>query len=154
MVWPDLAARLGQPLPQACLSLTVELRGEGDVDPVLAAADTAGIVHFLHLRGLVSGDAAPAPPLMCEPTPLAASIPLPAPQGGVVVFHQAPGARVRQGDRLAEVIDPVSGVVAPVMAPTDGLFFARCRRRFTAAGQSLGKVAGTEARRTGPLLSA
>lgn len=154
MLWPDLATRLGKPLPQACLSLTVELRGEADVDHVLAAADAAGILHFLQLRGIVAGTTAPPPPLLCQPTPLAASIPMPAPRAGVVVFHQGPGARVRQGDPVAEIIDPVTGEVSTVTAPTDGLLFARCQRRYTAAGLSLGKVAGTEPRRSGPLLSA
>ncbi len=154
MLWPDLAAALGQPLPQACLALTVELRGEADVDHALAAADAAGILHFLQLRGLVAGPAAQPPPLLCRPTPLAASIPMPAPRGGVLVFRQAPGAQVHEGDAIVDIIDPVTAEVSTVAAPTDGLFFARCQRRFTAAGMSLGKVAGTEARRSGPLLSA
>jgi hypothetical protein len=36
----------------------------------------------------------------------------------------------------------------------DGLFFARDNRRFAVAGMALGKVAGSQAVRSGPLLSA
>ena len=39
-------------------------------------------------------------------------------------------------------------------APVDGLFFARDNRRFAVAGMSLGKVAGSHAMRSGPLLFA
>lgn len=156
MVWPQLAERLGAatPLPQACLAATIELRGEADVRHELAAADADGIVHFLALRGLVAGDAAPAPPLRCAPTPLAGSIPLVAPHGGVLVFLREPGAQVRAGEPLAELIDPFSGAVTTVASPVDGLFFARDNRRFAIAGMPLGKVAGQEPRRQGKLLSA
>lgn len=153
MVWPQLAARLGQPLPQACMAVTIELRGEADVDHETAAADALAIVQFLHQRGLVQGTPTPPPPSRCRALPLAGSMPLPAPHGGVVVFARAPGAEVQQGDLLAEVIDPITQDVTPVTAPTAGLFFARDNRRFVAAGASLGKVAGTEARRSGSLLS-
>jgi hypothetical protein len=41
----------------------------------------------------------------------------------VLVFLRAIGERVNKGDALAEVIDPISGVATPVVAPVDGLFF-------------------------------
>lgn len=154
MLWPQLAQRLGVDLPQACLATTIELRGEADVQHALAAQDAAGILQFLALRGVLDMPVAEAPPLLCQPTPLAGSIPLTASCGGMVVFAQAPGVQVRQGDLLAELIDPITGTVTPVTAPVDGLFFARDNRRFATAGMSLGKVAGTDAVRSGSLLSA
>ena len=160
MVWVDLAERLGPgvPLPPACLAATVELRGEGDVRHDLAARDAQGLVDFLMHRGLVApppGQDLPAPPPLRRPaTPLAGSIPLVAPHGGMVVFLHGPGTEVQAGTPLVEVIDPFTGQATPVCAAVDGLFFARENRRFAVAGMALGKVAGHEARRQGPLLSA
>ena len=154
MPWPQLAQRLGVHLPQACMAVTIELRGEADVQHALAAQDAAGILQFLALRGVLDGPVADPAPLLCQPTPLAGSIPLTAPTGGMVVFAQAPGVQVRQGDLLAELIDPLTGTVTAVNAPVDGLFFARDNRRFAVAGMSLGKVAGAEPVRSGSLLSA
>ena len=157
MVWVDLAARLGPdtPLPPSCLAATIELRGEGDVAHPLAAADAAGILRFLVARGVVRDEhAAPLSPLRCLPTPLAGSIPLVAPHGGMVVFLREPGAEVAEGEPLVEVIDPITGRSSVLGAGTAGLFFAHENRRFAVAGMSLGKVAGADARRQGSLLSA
>lgn len=157
MVWAHLARRFGAatPIPQGCMAVTVELRGEADVTHALAAQDAAAIEQFLVLRGIVAG-AGPAlelPPLQCEATPLAGSMPLIAPHGGMVVFVRAPGERVRAGDTIADLIDPFTGALTPLKTPVDGLFFARENRRFAVAGMSVGKVAGREARREGSLLS-
>ena len=154
MLWPQLAERLGLVLPQACMAVTIELRGEADVQHALAAQDAAGILQFLALQGVLSVPAAEPAPLPWQPMPLAGSMPVTAPMGGIVVFAQAPGAWVRAGALIAEVIDPISGHAAPVHAPVDGLFFARDNRRFAVAGMTLGKVAGAEATRAGSLLSA
>jgi uncharacterized protein len=157
MVWTQLAQRIGgpaTPLPAACMAVTIELRGEADVSHALAARDAEGIVHFLALRGFVSGPVAPLPPLLCEATPLAGSIPIVAPSGGVVVFARAPGDAVAEGDLIAELIDPITGEVTSLASPTAGVFFARDNRRFAIAGMPLGKVAGRDAVRRGRLLSA
>ena len=156
MVWAQLAARLGDkyPLPLACLSATVELRGEADVRHELAQRDAQGIVHYLVERGVVDGPVLQLPALECQAVPLSGSMPLEAPHGGVLVFLREPGTRVRAGDRLAEVIDPFSGQCSAVLAPVDGLFFARENKRLVAAGMRLGKVAGQQALRSGKLLSA
>lgn len=156
MVWADLAEALGPatPLRQACMAATIELRGEGDVSHALAAADAQGIVDFLIARGVVrSEQPQQMAPLLCVPTPLAGSIPLVAPHGGMLAFHLEPGASVVTGTAIVDVIDPISGVSTTLTAPVDGLFFARDRLRFTRAGMTLGKVAGREARRQGALLS-
>ena len=159
MVWPQLAERLGpaKPLPPACMAATIELRGEADVRHDLAAGDAQGIVNFLIQRGVVApeGSVPPAlPALKREATPLAGSIPVVAPTGGMVVFLQLPGTEVVAGQPLVDLIDPLTGQVTTLGAPVDGLFFARDLRRFAVAGMSLGKVAGREATRAGSLLSA
>ena len=159
LVWPRLAAelgkRLGRPvtLPPACAAVTVELRGEADVSHELAARDAERIIQYLAVRGLVEGPPASLPPLLCAPTPLAGSLPVAAPCGGVVVWATEPGSVVRRGQPLAEIIDPMSGDAKIIASPTDGVLYARESRRFVPAGTRIAKVAGREAVRSGRLLS-
>ena len=156
MLWADLAQRLGptKPLPQACLAATIELRGEADVTHAYAERDARGIVDFLAARGVLGEPPKSVPAWRGEALPLAGSIPLIAPHGGVVAFARRPGEHVLKGDRIADLIDPITGMTTFIDAPVDGLFFARDNRRYAVAGMSLGKVAGRDAVRRGKLLSA
>ncbi|HEY9239321.1 MAG TPA: succinylglutamate desuccinylase, partial [Burkholderiaceae bacterium] len=76
-----------------------------------------------------------------------------APVSGVVVYVRELGERVRAGDVLFEVIEPIEGRAHPVATRTDGLFFARESQRYTRAGRSLAKVAGAVTVRSGKLSS-
>jgi predicted deacylase len=89
-----------------------------------------------------------------EARPLAGSFHVVAPLGGVLVFIADIGQELHKGDTVAEVIDPLSGQVTPLLSPVDGLFYARESRRLAVAGMRVAKVAGNVALRTGPLLSA
>ena len=91
---------------------------------------------------------------MKRSTPLAASEPVLAPAYGILVFKTEPGAKVKAGEAIAEVIDPLTGAVTPAEAPSDGVMFARIAVRFVTKGMRIAKVAGTEATRTGKLLGA
>jgi predicted deacylase len=135
----------------ACLSATLELRGAADVAHPLAAADADALIAFLTHRGLVAGEAPPMPPLRNEPTPLAGAEMLKAPISGLVVYLRELGDRIRAGDVVAEVIDPISSVVHPLKSSTDGLLFAREVQRYARAGRTLCKVAGTVPLRSGKL---
>lgn len=159
MVWTRLAAAFGpaHPIPPACLAVTVELRGEADVSHALAEQDAAAIERYLVLRGVLAGDAAELaelPPLRCEPTPLSGSMPIVAASGGVVVYLREPGAKLKQGEPVAELIDPLTGDVQLLASPVDGVFYAREKWRFATAGMTIAKVAGREALREGNLLGA
>jgi predicted deacylase len=61
---------------------------------------------------------------------------------------------VKEGEAIAEVIDPLTGAVALAKAPSDGVMFARVAVRFVTKGMRIAKVAGTTAKRTGKLLGA
>ena len=160
MVWPRLAtalaARLGRevPLPPACVAVTVELRGETDVDHALAARDARAIVAYLALRGFVAGERPELPATPCEPRPLAGCMPVSAPTAGVVVWRRTLGSTVAAGEPLADLVDPATGAVTAIASPVEGIFFARELRRFVGAGARIAKVAGREALRSGKLLSA
>jgi predicted deacylase len=158
-VWPRLAVelsrRLGEPvrLPAACIAVTVELRGETDVNHMLAAADAEALIEYLAVRGFVARTPAPLPELKRGPTPLAGSIPLAVPQGGVVVWLREPGAAVLRGEHVADLLDPLGGGVIRLESPADGVLYARESQRFATAGRRVAKIAGNEAVRSGRLLS-
>ncbi len=158
--WWQLAEQLKasghtQPLPQGCCSTTIELRGELDVTHALAQQDAQAIVTWLQFMKVWTSASAPTVPTgRCEATPLAGSETLHAHTPGVVVFAVAPGTPVKQGDLIAEVIDPIANATDRIVAGVDGMFYARIRDRYITAGGELGKIAGAQAFRTGPLLGA
>lgn len=155
-VWWKWAQHFGGrfPIPQACLSVTVELRGAADVTHELAAADAQHIVDFLRWRGLIRGERLALPEPQGDARPLAGSMPIKSPVAGVLTFLKDVGAEVQAGEVLAHVIDPITAQVTELKSPVDGLFFARDFLRFAFAGMRVAKVAGREALRTGKLLGA
>lgn len=181
-VWPQLRARLGPQVPLACFAATVELRGEADVSHALAAADAQGLLHFLQHQGFVrdlheadvaasslpapapasapacapapASAPAPAPAPDCAARPLAGCMPLVAPFTGLLAWRVAVGQWVSAGQPLVDLICPTSGRSETLASSVDGLLFARELQRWARTGQSVAKVAGQEARRSGKLLSA
>jgi hypothetical protein len=151
--WAALAARFPEAaVPQGCASCTVELRGRSDVSRDLAAQDAGAILAFLGDLGVLAGPV-PARPPACLPTPLAGSEALMAPVAGLLSYVAQLGATVAEGDTVAEITDPLTGRVTPVRAGTSGVFYARPATRIAEAGKRLGKIAGREPFRDGPLLS-
>lgn len=141
------------PVALACVSATVELRGETDISHDLAEADADALIAFLALKGLIDAPHPDLPPLAHPATPLAATDVVKTPVSGIVVYRRALGERLKAGDVVADVVDPLSGVVHPLTTRTDGLLFARESQRFATAGRPLAKVAGTVSIRTGKLSS-
>lgn len=153
--WAELADRFpDHPIPFGCHSTTLEFRGERDVSHDVAKGDAAALVDFMILRGAIDGEAPKVPEPLCQPTPLAASEPVKAPASGIVVFKAQVGDRVKAGDVIADIVDPLTGAVTEARTDTDGVMFARILLRFATQGQRLAKVAGAKAWRTGKLLSA
>ena len=151
--WWQLAAEFEgrHPIPLACLSVTVELRGEADISHEQAIADAEALIGYLTLRGHIAGPAPALPPLLEPATPLAGTDVVGSPASGIVVYRRALGDRVRTGEVIADVVDPLSGEVHPLSSRADGLLFARESQRYTHAGRSLCKVAGSVAIRSGKL---
>ena len=81
-------------------------------------------------------------------------MPIHTPSGGVLVHALPLGSFVRAGACIAEVIDPLSAALHQLLSPVDGLLFARESARTVQAGVSVAKISGSEAVRTGNLLSA
>jgi len=159
--WWRLARRFApHPLPCACLAATVELRGHRDVDDATAERDAGNLLRLLERMGVVEGDPGPLPEPLCSATPLEAADLVRAPAAGVVSWLVPLGARVRAGERVAELADPLRldspGARVPVAARAEGLVFARTDRRIARPGEVLVKIAGSEPlahRRAGDLLT-
>ncbi|MDR7148943.1 putative deacylase [Hydrogenophaga palleronii] len=154
------AAGLNVPLPQACASTTVELRGEGEVSHPLALKDARALTAFLEHTGVLRPAAATVPelpPLACKATPLAGSQTLRSSRPGVLVYLVHPGQSVAVGDVIAEVIDPTTAEqsgVHEVKAGVAGVLYAVIKERYVMAGGEVGKIAGAKPFRTGDLLGA
>lgn len=149
--WAELAEK--SLAPQACHSVTVELRGQADVSHVQGAADAAAIISFLTHKGAISGPMPELPEAACQPTPLAGCEVLTAPSAGMLVYHCTVGAHVSAGQPVCDIVDPISGNMLTIPAQSAGVLFARSRNRFAQAGMRLGKIAGRTLSRTGALLS-
>lgn len=141
-------------IPQGSFSVTVELRGQGDVSHALAEQDCQALIDYLITLGAIEGQASPLPELLYPATPLAGVEPVASTAGGVLVFHVKPGDYLSAGQLVADVIDPVSDRLTPVYTTREGLVYARSVRRMATAGMVIAHVAGREAYRSGYLLSA
>ncbi|MDR5754047.1 MULTISPECIES: M14 family metallopeptidase [unclassified Caballeronia] len=140
------------PIPIATRAVTLELRGTRDVSHEWAAHDAHAIVDYLIHAGLVEGRAAELPPLRAPATPLASCEYLSASCSGVILHARQVGERVRAGDTIADVLDPLEDRLVPLVARTDGLLYARHSTRFATAGMLVARIAGNGAPRQGDLL--
>ena len=106
-LWARLADRFpGAEMPQACLSATIEYRGQLDVNHRYGEADAKNLFRFLVRRGIISGRAGGLPRLKARATPIAGMDVGYCPKPGFLVFHVREGERVRKGMAVCEVIDP------------------------------------------------
>ncbi|MES2818073.1 MAG: succinylglutamate desuccinylase/aspartoacylase family protein [Pseudomonadota bacterium] len=154
MPWVRLSRRFPEArIPLACLAATLELGGMADTEKARAQASAESILAFLAEQGLIAGDWPAAPQACCEATPFEGAEYVYAPHAGVVSFLQPVGARVRNGDPLFEVMDPLEDRYTTVCASTDGVLYVRERLRFAQPGLWLAKVAGRTPIRHGRLLS-
>jgi predicted deacylase len=152
--WLHLAERFPKAnIALACVATTIELRGMADTEREQCSDSAEAILGFLAEQGLISGDWPAAPATCCEATPFSGAQYAYAPHPGVVSFLRPLGARVKVGDPLFEVLDPLTDRHSVVRASTDGILYARERLRFAQPGLWLAKVAGSTPIRQGRLLS-
>ncbi|WP_028102323.1 succinylglutamate desuccinylase/aspartoacylase family protein [Pseudoduganella violaceinigra] len=154
-LWWDLAEHFGPdyPIPSACMAATVELRGEVSVSYELAARDAQAIIGYLHVRGMLDAGAVTVPEHGCAPTPLEGVQRLDAPHAGMLVYLKEVGDKVRAGEVIADLIDPVSGDTTHLKSEVDGVLFTRLSHRYIIRGMNVAKIAGAEPFRSGSLLS-
>jgi predicted deacylase len=154
---PRLRAAARKPvpaLPLATFAVTIEYRGTADVSHAQAKHDAACLFDYLCHEGLIDGVPPPLPALLGEPTPLAGSMPIYAPHGGVLTFHREVGDQVLAGEPIADIVDVLSGTVTTLSSPVAGCLYARMSIRMVRAFESVARVAGEKALREGSLLTA
>ena len=152
--WLHLAERFPEAeIALGCIATTIELRGMADTESGPCVESAEAILGYLAEQGLISGAWPDAPVHSCEAMPFAGAQYAYAPHPGVVSFNQPLGARVKAGDPLFEVMDPLTDRHSVVRASTDGILYARERLRFAQPGLWLAKVAGNTLIRQGRLLS-
>lgn len=156
--WELVRKELGHlfPIPIGCHSVTLELRGQGDVGDEFAAIDAEALLKFLRRRGAVAGDPGPLPEPLCDATSLAATDLLIAPRGGIVNYKVPLGGHVSHGTVIAEIVDPSAedplGSATAIRTKTDGIVASRTLIRFVPRGEIVAKVVGTVSLRSGALL--
>ncbi|MBX5172124.1 peptidase M14 [Rhizobium sp. NZLR1b] len=124
------------------LSVTVELRGKRDVDPVLAEKDAEGLWRFLAARGIVGEVKAEAKAFSGPAVPLDNVEIIRAPEGGAVLLHRAIGDRVVEGELLATIVTRPGqpGGSIELRAPQDGLILTRTSDRLVRRRGDLMKI--------------
>ncbi|WP_130830730.1 succinylglutamate desuccinylase/aspartoacylase domain-containing protein [[Erwinia] mediterraneensis] len=151
--WNTLKQRFGNdyPIPDGLQPVTFKLCGMRDISPHQAEQDAEAIIHALIDAGFISGKAPPLPPLAGKPTPLAGCEYLSAPHSGLILYRRELGERVKAGEVVAEIVDPNTDLVTPLIAEYGGLFYARHWIRFATAGMMVARLAGEHAHRKGSL---
>jgi uncharacterized protein len=145
--WAELAKRFpDHPIPQACLSVTLELRGSGHVDDEQAKRDAEGLLAVLRRNGHAVGTVSAMPALRSDPIRFEGVEFVRAAAPGIVVYKCDLGDKVSEGDVIAEVVQPfaldLSQVRLPVRAGTSGVIFARRHTVVVQADDVVAKVAG------------
>ena len=110
-------------IPLACAAATLELRGQRDISHEHARQDSRAIIHYLIHRQAITADehGIPAlPELLAAPRLLTAVEGILAPVEGVVVFCVQPGQRVRAGDKVLDLVDPIRGTLTEVHCRNNG----------------------------------
>jgi predicted deacylase len=148
-IWWQLAEKFpDHPIPSACLSATIELRGRADVSHEQSAMDAENIFLFLQRREFIKGSAPDVPPLPNEATPLRGVEHIKASVPGVVVFLRKPGDHIESGDVIAEIIHPLEvdldKRLTPVHSSINGILFSINTDRYARPGRILAKIAGKD----------
>lgn len=156
-IWWELAERFPHcPIPSACLAATLELRGIFDVSRDLALQDARNLFFFLQERVFVRGERPDSPAHVAEAYPLEGVLHVRAPGPGVVTYEKRPGDRVKKGDCIARIYNPIGPgerKLCEVVSDIDGLLFSLKTARLVRPGMILAKVAGEKALEgKGPLL--
>ena len=149
-LWGRLRDRYDQAaIPQACMSVTVEMRSQFDVSDALGRSDASHLYRWLVRRGVIKGSAQPLPRLLSPAMPMS-GMDVGYSQGtGFLVFHLKPGTRVKKGQAICDVIDPANphGPKARTTykSQTDGVLFScRLDGYLSWPGQVMYRIAGAQ----------
>ena len=152
--WLTLKTRFGDqyPMPLGLLPVTLELRGVADVSPEQAEKDADAIINALIESNYIDGEVNESPSLINPATPLAGCEYIYAPHSGLLLNRRNLGELIKPGEVLAEIINPITDQVTPLIAEFGGILYARNLMKFVTTGMLVLRLAGVNAGRTGELL--
>jgi len=137
-----------RPIPLACVSATVELRGRADVSDALGRQDAIAIHRYLTRRRLIADALPDVPALTCGPTEIEACEVPRAPAAGILAYKVRLGSEVEAGEVIAELVDPYATPGAarlPIRASAAGKIFTRRSDKYVLAHHPVAKIAGKTA---------
>ena len=147
-LWARLQDKFPQAhIPQACMSVTLEMRSQHDVSDALGMSDAKNLYRWLVRQGVVGGKAAPLPKMKSAASPMSGMDVGYSKGTGFLVFHVKPGAKVKKGQAICDVIDPANpnGPKARTTytSQTDGILFSRRLDGYLSwPGQVMFRIAG------------
>ena len=152
--WRTLQAHFAAhfPMPRGLLPVTLELRGVADVSPEQAEQDAEAIINALISGGYIAGEVAEPPALIHNATPLAGCEYLYAPHSGIILHRRPLGSVIQPGDVVAEILDPLTDQLTPLIAESGGILYARHWNKFVTTGMLTVRMAGETIVRSGDLL--
>ncbi|NLR76663.1 succinylglutamate desuccinylase/aspartoacylase family protein [Leeia aquatica] len=154
--WYQLKKRFpSYPIPVGCTAVTVELRGQSDVNIKMALADADAIIKFISWHSSPSANKVEAlHTVQQKSTPLNFTEILASPISGIVSYTISYGVEVSPGTCLAVIVNPISGETLELITQSGGIYYARNASRYVAAGTEVCFVAGDSIQRnTDNLLS-
>ncbi len=147
-VWRHLKNHYAHLIPWGARSLTLELRGENDISQEQAGADADAIFDYLCQRHVIDQNVDEIDTSELHYYPLDAMDLIKAPCAGIVCYNKNIGDAVEIGEKIGDVVDLMADDVnksnLPLIARTNGIFFARLQRRLVICGEAIGKIAGKE----------
>jgi len=115
---------------------------------VVEAADEQSMIKERYSEGTASS----SPTLGNPPTPLAGCEYIHFPVTGLNLHRKPLDARICAGKVAAEIVDPVTDKITPLVAEHGGILYARYWVRFETMGMLVLRLAGERAIRSGDLL--
>ena len=129
-MWAKLGEKFpNAKIPQACMSVTVEMRSQHDVSDALGSADAKNLYRWMVRQGVIGGVAAPLQKIKAPASPMSGMDVGYSRGTGFLVYHVKPGDKVKKGQAICDVIDPANpqGPKARTTykSQTDGVLFSR-----------------------------
>lgn len=115
---------------------------------MVEAADQQSMIKERCSEGTVS----PSPTLKNLLTPLAGCEYIHTPVSGLILHRKPLGGISRAGELVAEIIDPATDQITPLVAEHGGILYARHWVRFAKTGVLVMRLAGEREIQSGDLL--
>ena len=147
MLWEGLQAAGRTDIELDVESYTVELGSIEAIDPMEMDRDADRILNYLKHKKMISGDASlPSEAIQC--CDMKDYITYFAPTSGLVIFPHEPGALLKKGQTVGQVltmrnfhdIDKPDEAITPILMREDGILITRRCSPIVFEGQELFKI--------------